>query len=81
MEDGAILGGAMLSLLCDRFAVTNEESLRGEGGRRFCRAAALRHGAWRARIRAGSQQRPKNVCLAYGFTSRLSPAAMAGLKP
>ncbi len=28
MEDGAILGGAMLSVLCDRFAVTQEEGLR-----------------------------------------------------
>ncbi len=28
MEDGAILGGAMLSVLCDRFAVTGEEGLR-----------------------------------------------------
>jgi hypothetical protein len=28
MEDGAILGGAMLSLLCDRYAVTGEEALR-----------------------------------------------------
>ncbi|MGB3121812.1 MAG: hypothetical protein WBE58_23505, partial [Verrucomicrobiales bacterium] len=28
MEDGAILGGAMLSLLCDRFAATRDESLR-----------------------------------------------------
>ncbi|WP_395737365.1 hypothetical protein [Prosthecobacter sp.] len=28
MEDGAILGGAMLSVLCDRFAVTKEEALR-----------------------------------------------------
>jgi hypothetical protein len=28
MEDGAILGGAMLSVLCDRFAVTGEEELR-----------------------------------------------------
>jgi hypothetical protein len=28
MEDGAILGGAMLSVLCDRFAVTKDESLR-----------------------------------------------------
>ena len=28
MEDGAILGGAMLSVLCDRFAVTHDESLR-----------------------------------------------------
>jgi hypothetical protein len=30
MEDGAILGGAMLSVLCDRFAVTGEEALRGQ---------------------------------------------------
>ena len=29
MEDGAILGGAMLSVFCDRFAVTGEEALRG----------------------------------------------------
>lgn len=28
MEDGAILGGAMLSVLCDRFVVTKDESLR-----------------------------------------------------
>jgi hypothetical protein len=28
MEDGAILGGAMLSVLCDRHAVTGEEGLR-----------------------------------------------------
>jgi hypothetical protein len=28
MEDGAILGGAMLSVLCDRFMVTHEEGLR-----------------------------------------------------
>lgn len=28
MEDGAILGGAMLSVLCDRFAVTGDEGLR-----------------------------------------------------
>ena len=28
MEDGAILGGAMLSVLCDRFAVTGDGSLR-----------------------------------------------------
>ena len=28
MEDGAILGGAMLSLLCDRFVVTGDASLR-----------------------------------------------------
>lgn len=30
MEDGAILGGAMLSVLCDRFEVTHDESLRGK---------------------------------------------------
>lgn len=30
MEDGAILGGAMLSVLCDHFAVTGEETLRGQ---------------------------------------------------
>ncbi len=35
MEDGAILGGAMLSLLCDRFAVTGEESLRVEAAKVF----------------------------------------------
>ena len=28
MEDGAILGGAMLRVLCDRFEVTNDELLR-----------------------------------------------------
>lgn len=28
MEDGAILGGAMLSVLCDRFAAAGEEALR-----------------------------------------------------
>jgi hypothetical protein len=41
MEDGMILGGAMLSLICDRFAVTGEESLRDSatqvfGGMRRC---------------------------------------------
>lgn len=35
MEDGAILGGAMLSLLCDRFAVTGEESLRADAKKVF----------------------------------------------
>lgn len=35
MEDGMILGGAMLSLLCDRFAVTGEESLRGQAAQVF----------------------------------------------
>lgn len=35
MEDGAILGGAMLSLLCDRFAVTGEESLRDDAAKVF----------------------------------------------
>lgn len=41
MEDGMILGGAMLSLICDRFAVTGEESLHDSavqvfGGMRRC---------------------------------------------
>ncbi|MEO6740878.1 MAG: hypothetical protein ABIP20_11530 [Chthoniobacteraceae bacterium] len=35
MEDGAILGGAMLSLLCDRFAVTGEEPLRDQAASVF----------------------------------------------
>ncbi len=30
MEDGVILGGAMLSILCDRFAVTGDEALRAQ---------------------------------------------------
>jgi hypothetical protein len=35
MEDGMILGGAMLSVLCDRFAVTGEENLREAASRVF----------------------------------------------
>lgn len=35
MEDGAILGGAMLSVLCDRFAVTQEDSLREQAAQVF----------------------------------------------
>ena len=35
MEEGAILGGAMLSVLCDRFAVTGEEGLRAQAARVF----------------------------------------------
>ncbi len=35
MEDGAILGGAMLSVLCDRFEVTKEESLREKAANVF----------------------------------------------
>ncbi len=35
MEDGAILGGAMLSALCDRFAVTGEEALRKQAADAF----------------------------------------------
>ncbi len=35
MEDGAILGGAMLSLLCDRFEVTKDESLREKAANVF----------------------------------------------
>ena len=30
MEDGMILGGAMLSILADRFAVTGEDALRAQ---------------------------------------------------
>jgi len=35
MEDGAILGGAMLSVLCDRFAVTKDDSLRKKAAEVF----------------------------------------------
>ena len=35
MEDGAILGGAMLSVLCDRFTVTQEEGLRARAAEVF----------------------------------------------
>lgn len=35
MEDGAILGGAMLSILCDRFATTGEEPLREQAANVF----------------------------------------------
>ena len=46
MEDGAILGGAMLSLICDRHAVTGEESLRAEADRVYAglRRCATVHG-------------------------------------
>jgi hypothetical protein len=46
MEDGAILGGAMLSLLCDRFEVTGEESLRARASDVFAglRRCATVHG-------------------------------------
>jgi hypothetical protein len=46
MEDGAILGGAMLSLICDRHAVTGEESLRAEAHRVYAglRRCATVHG-------------------------------------
>jgi hypothetical protein len=46
MEDGAILGGAMLSVLCDRFAVTGEETLRGQTADVFAglRRCATVHG-------------------------------------
>ncbi|OYW77244.1 MAG: hypothetical protein B7Z37_05230 [Verrucomicrobia bacterium 12-59-8] len=46
MEDGAILGGAMLSVLCDRFAVTGEESLRAQAADVFAglRRCATVHG-------------------------------------
>lgn len=35
MEDGAILGGAMLSLIVDRYAVTGEEELRAAAEKAF----------------------------------------------
>ena len=46
MEDGMILGGAMLSLLCDRFAVTGEKSLSEKAAKVFSgmRRAATIHG-------------------------------------
>lgn len=46
MEDGAILGGAMLSVLCDRFAVTGEEALREKAADVFAglRRCATVHG-------------------------------------
>jgi hypothetical protein len=46
MEDGAILGGAMLSVLCDRFAVTGEDSLREKAASVFAglRGCATVHG-------------------------------------
>ncbi len=46
MEDGAILGGAMLSVLCDRFAVTSDDSLREKAANVFqgLRRCATVHG-------------------------------------
>jgi len=46
MEDGAILGGAMLSLLCDRYEVTKDESLRQKAAEVFAglRRCATVHG-------------------------------------
>lgn len=46
MEDGAILGGAMLSVLCDRFAVTGEDALRAQAAAVFegLRRCATVHG-------------------------------------
>jgi hypothetical protein len=35
MEDGMILGGAMLSLLCDRYAVTGDDTLRAKAAQVF----------------------------------------------
>jgi len=35
MEDGAILGGAMLSLICDRYAVTKDASLKENAAAAF----------------------------------------------
>ncbi len=46
MEDGAILGGAMLSVLCDRFAVTGEAQLRDRAASVFAglRRCVIVHG-------------------------------------
>jgi hypothetical protein len=46
MEDGAILGGAMLSLICDRYEATKEESLRTDARKVFSglRRCATVHG-------------------------------------
>ncbi len=46
MEDGMILGGAVLSLLCDRHAVTGEDRLREDAARVFrgMRRCATVHG-------------------------------------
>lgn len=46
MEDGMILGGAMLSTLCDRFAVTGEANLRERAAEVFAgmRRCATVHG-------------------------------------
>ncbi len=46
MEDGVILGGAMLSLLCDRYAVTEEPALREQAAQVFegLRLCATVHG-------------------------------------
>lgn len=46
MEDGAILGGAMLSVLCDRFATTHDEALREKAASVFAglRRCATVHG-------------------------------------
>lgn len=46
MEDGAILGGAMLSVLCDRFAVTQDATLRARAAEVFAglRRCATVHG-------------------------------------
>jgi hypothetical protein len=46
MEDGAILGGAVLSLLCDRYAVTGDDSLRARAAEVFAglRRCATVHG-------------------------------------
>ena len=47
MEDGAILGGAMLSVLCDRFEVTKDKSLREKAASVFSglKRCATAHGA------------------------------------
>lgn len=47
MEDGAILGGAMLSVLCDRFELTKDDSLREKAANIFAglQRCATVHGA------------------------------------
>lgn len=56
MEDGAILDGAMLSVLCDRFEVTKDESLRAK-------AADVFHGLQRcATVHGVRGFVARNVC-------------------
>ncbi|MBL9176694.1 MAG: hypothetical protein JNM65_01450 [Verrucomicrobiaceae bacterium] len=58
MEDGAILGGAMLSVLCDRFEATKGETLRTKAAQVF---AGLRRCVTAARgdFERGEVRRPR----------------------